>query len=771
MAVLPPTNYTASECTGQTPIVVGSDAAAQADIYSAIALAGVIGTDCVILAGPRDGEMPADQRARLDAAAAGGWVVGGTGAVPDAKVAGREVSRIAGEDRWTTAQRVGAIARSLAGGDLPEAPSLDAALTAPADVEQPGVHLHGLGPWIASDCSGDTPIVVGSDAMSQSDIYSAVTLAGVIGTDCVILAGPRDGDMPSSQRMRLDNAEAGGFVVGGASAVSASKIAGRKMTRLAGDDRWATAQLVGRRASGDTTAGTPTISDLTNVTPVLAVNVDEPEPTVGDAVNIVATATDEDGNALIGVELEFIIDGESRGAAHTDSHGRATFTYGAPYGPANEGGYDSIQVHLLSTNAASRPTGVFWQQPESRRITISVSPDTAHSSAARTITAQVFDGPTPMAGRAVELHIDGMMLGRATTGPGGYAKFTRRAPVEGPFDLAKVVLADDHDVSSDEMLFSWPLNSRGDHSSNNWHLVWRDEFRDTSLDTTKWEPINNCPPVYLSCETDRPENVYLEDGMLHLRSLREQYVGTNDWTDAGEQVGPLTTYTPGATQRKDFTAGRVTTRTAFTYGRFEMLGKLPQGHGTFFAYWMNPARNSPYGRTAAAGEIDIAEGANIGVPNDGRTGIDAQLPGPGWGIHHVVHMAYPFASPFTLTNLKVNPAESFHLYALEWDTASLRFYIDGKRVYTVPSSDWFSNPDPKGQEPPLDEPYAPFDAPFSVIISNVVGGWATQTLPGNNVPDSTVFPTDFVVDYVRIYECRPPQGTSVAGPGQGCATP
>ena len=61
--------------------------------------------------------------------------------------------------------------------------------------------------------------------------------------------------------------------------------------------------------------------------------------------------------------------------------------------------------------------------------------------------------------------------------------------------------------------------------------------------------------------------------------------------------------------------------------------------------------------------------------------------------------------------------------------------------------------------------------PFVVTISNVVGGWATQTLPDHKVPDSTVFPADFVVDYVRIYECRPPEGTKVAGPGQGCETP
>ena len=250
--------WTESDCADDVPIVVGSDAAAQSDIYSAITLAGVVGTDCVILAGPRDGDMPAAQQSRLNAATAGGYIVGGTAAVPGTKTAGRDMKRLAGTDRWDTARLVGTEARTISGGTAPSTPSLDTSLAAPDDVSRPGVHLSGAEPWIASDCAGDVPIVVGSDAAAQSDIYSAVTLAGVVGTDCVILAGPRDGDMPLSQQARLDAAASGGYVVGGTAAVPTAKITGRDMTRLAGTNRWATAQLVGRHASGDTTAGTST---------------------------------------------------------------------------------------------------------------------------------------------------------------------------------------------------------------------------------------------------------------------------------------------------------------------------------------------------------------------------------------------------------------------------------------------------------------------------------------------------------------------------------
>ena len=510
----------------------------------------------------------------------------------------------------------------------------------------------------------------------------------------------------------------------------------------------------------------PTV-DLSGIAPVVTVDVGDQRPTVGDPTGIAVAVTDVDVTPLLGARLELIVDGELRDIAIADGDGRATFTLDGPTGPANEGGYDSVQVQVATTDVVSRPTGIFWQPDESRRITISVSPDSSHSGKTRTITAHVVDGTTPMASRAVELHIDGTLAGRVITGSDGAAMFTLRKQVHGPFDLAKVLLVDDRSVASNEILISWPMSARGSHSSNDWELVWSDEFGGTSLDASRWRAINNCPPVYLACDTDRPENVYVSDGMLHLRTLREPYAGVNKWKGSGDQFGPLTVNTQGDFLLRDFTAGRVESTRSFTYGRFEVLGRLPQGHGTFFAYWMQP-RDSPYGGGAAAGEIDIAEGANIGRGGNPRGQIDAQLPGDGWGVHHVVHMGYPFTNPLSLTNLLVNPAESFHLYAVEWDTASIRFYVDDQRVLTVPQSDWFSQP--RGEEL-VDNPYAPFDVPFYIIINNTVGNWALETWPGHQVPDTTVFPAEFVVDYMRVYECRPPSGTSVGGPGQGCETP
>ena len=234
--VLPPSSYTDSDCAGRVPIVVASDGPAQSDLYSAVTLAGVLSTDCVVLAGPRGEPMPSEQLARLEAAAPDGFIVGGTAAVPDAKVAGHDLTRLAGTDRWHTARLVGAQAVTSAGG---AARSVEAS----AGAEDP-----------TTDCHGNEPILVASDEAAQSDRYSAVTLAGVLGTDCIILTGPRDGDWPPEQfarvREAMRNGSLIGYIVGGLAAVPQERLEGinHAITRIAGDDRWQTAQSVGARA-------------------------------------------------------------------------------------------------------------------------------------------------------------------------------------------------------------------------------------------------------------------------------------------------------------------------------------------------------------------------------------------------------------------------------------------------------------------------------------------------------------------------------------------
>ncbi|MDE0318512.1 MAG: hypothetical protein OXH86_18670 [Acidimicrobiaceae bacterium] len=106
-------------CTDETPVVTASDAAAQTDVYAAVTLTGVLNTNCLIDAGHRGAPLPVASAALLDAANAHVYVVGGTAAVPDAKLYGRSVYRVAGKDRWATTRQVGQLAADIANGNTP----------------------------------------------------------------------------------------------------------------------------------------------------------------------------------------------------------------------------------------------------------------------------------------------------------------------------------------------------------------------------------------------------------------------------------------------------------------------------------------------------------------------------------------------------------------------------------------------------------------------------------------------------------------------------
>jgi len=80
-------------------------------------------------------------------------------------------------------------------------------------------------------------------------------------------------------------------------------------------------------------------------------------------------------------------------------------------------------------------------------------------------------------------------------------------------------------------------------------------------------------------------------------------------------------------------------------------------------------------------------------------------------------------------------ADDFHIYAVEWEPNTIRFYVDDHLYATRTPADL-----PK-------ETKWVYHHPFFILLNVAVGGdW-----PGD--PDSTsVFPQTMLVDYVRVYE-------------------
>jgi len=247
-------------------------------------------------------------------------------------------------------------------------------------------------------------------------------------------------------------------------------------------------------------------------------------------------------------------------------------------------------------------------------------------------------------------------------------------------------------------------------------LVWSDEFDADKLDPAVWffetgdgsqygpDLIgwgNNELQWYL------PDNAQLSDGKLKITARRESAGGYN------------------------YTSARINTRDrfAFRYGRIEASIKLPAGQGIWPAFWLL-AQDSPYGRWAASGEIDIMEAVNL----DGTGGNR---------IYGTIHFGGEFPQNKSL-GLRYSPStdvtEEFNTYALEWDATQLRWYVNDT-LYAVQDSSWFSTAAPFP---------APFDQPFYILFNVAVGG----AFPG---PPSgaTQLPVTMEVDWVRVYSGAP----------------
>lgn len=294
-----------------------------------------------------------------------------------------------------------------------------------------------------------------------------------------------------------------------------------------------------------------------------------------------------------------------------------------------------------------------------------------------------------------------------------------------------------------------------------WQLVWSDEFDGSSIDTTKWSYEVNCTGGGNSekqCYTDSSDNSFIANGMLNIVALPAE--------EGAEQP---------------YTSARLVTRNKadFKYGRMEMRAQLPFGQGSWPAFWMMPT-DSVYGGWPRSGEIDIMEAVNLKVV--GEDGVaEANVHGTlhygrEWPNNVHTGKAYQFPDG-------VNPADSFHTYAVEWQEGEIRWYVDDYLYATQRQSKvrynangeavglahrgWFAeyfNIINGELETHWDA--APFDQKFYLILNLAVGGnWPENV---NNLGiDASAFADGqrFQIDYVRVYECATNPVT-----GKGCDT-
>jgi beta-glucanase (GH16 family) len=242
-------------------------------------------------------------------------------------------------------------------------------------------------------------------------------------------------------------------------------------------------------------------------------------------------------------------------------------------------------------------------------------------------------------------------------------------------------------------------------------LTWSDEFTGadgSSPDSTKWTYDtggNGWGNNELEYYTSRAQNAQIKGGNLVITAQKETYTGPDGVT-------------------RNYTSARLKTQGLFSqaYGRFEARIKIPAGQGMWPAFWML-GNNITSVNWPACGEIDIME--NIG--REPGT-VHGSLHGPS-----TVSRTSDATAAFSLPAGQ-NFADDFHLYAIEWEPGTIRFYVDANLYGTFNQAQWSTGGT------------WTFDHPFFIILNVAVGGdW-----PGS--PDtSTVFPQQMLVDYVRVY--------------------
>jgi beta-glucanase (GH16 family) len=243
-------------------------------------------------------------------------------------------------------------------------------------------------------------------------------------------------------------------------------------------------------------------------------------------------------------------------------------------------------------------------------------------------------------------------------------------------------------------------------------LVWSDEFNGadgSAPDSSKWTYDTGGKGwgnSELECYTNLAQNAQVKGGNLVISAMHQPAYACSDGTT------------------RDYTSARLKTQGLFSqaYGRFEARIKIPAGQGMWPAFWML-GNNVTSVHWPECGEIDIME--NIG-----------KEPGTVHGSLHsssTVSRTSDSTASFSLPAGQ-NFADDFHLYAVEWEPRTVRFYVDSNLYATFTQSQW-----------PAGGSWA-FDHPFFIILNVAVGG----SWPGS--PDSsTIFPQQMLVDYVRVY--------------------
>jgi beta-glucanase (GH16 family) len=211
----------------------------------------------------------------------------------------------------------------------------------------------------------------------------------------------------------------------------------------------------------------------------------------------------------------------------------------------------------------------------------------------------------------------------------------------------------------------------------------------------------------------------------------------------GSNTTPCSTATPNAYVGNDgylhidarqpssgvYTSARLKTQGLFSfqYGRFEVRAQAPEAQGFWTAVWLM-GNNIATVNWPACGEMDVLERVNAATTPDWNQGA----------IHGTGFTGVNLGTVFNFPSGQT--AAGWHTYGMIWTKGSVAYYVDDPAhpyvTYTPSSISGLS-----GAVWPFDVGQSNF-----ILLNLAVGG----SWPGS--PNATTpFPSEMLVDYVRVY--------------------
>ena len=274
-------------------------------------------------------------------------------------------------------------------------------------------------------------------------------------------------------------------------------------------------------------------------------------------------------------------------------------------------------------------------------------------------------------------------------------------------------------------------------------LVFNDEFEGTSLDPTKWQTelpwqdsfiINGEQQYFVRTQAD-PEFGY-DPFSFDGENLTISAIPTPE--DLEAKLPPVCDeIDPTGNERCQFLSGALSSydRFGFLYGYVEgrmKVGSTPGMLSSFYLYH----RYKGSGVSLNAPEIDIVEylGENpFGAEDafqtyhfdDVSTGLTRSAP--------TMSFSAPEGELYS---------DDFHTFGVLWEPQLVVWYIDGKEVKRMTG--------PMVSRQPMN------------IVNYLVTGSAWAPTPDTS--DPAIFPLEFDVDYIRVYQREAYKGTATFGP-------